>query len=153
MVLEGDEAIIAYSAAFRRAALQGSSSSRMCAALSAPLYAALRLLGVECGLEESHLQQCNHVFLRLADGRVLDVTADQFTMGGNDAFAAVYLGPRRGIHLNATAWPGENEWPALMAELKRLYPEFPAVEVGRTVGLVLRSLPAGLVKFDREGSA
>lgn len=147
MTLSDDGEILAYASAFRRAVLQGSRSTRMCAALSAPLNAALRELGVACELEESELEECNHIFLRLTDGRVLDVTADQFNLAGCEVLPAVYLGPASEIHRGARMWPGENDWPNLMAEMKRLYPEFGPGKVGMTVRVVLQSLPAGLVEF------
>lgn len=76
----------------------------MCAALSGPLQAALQVQGVDCSLEESHLPCCNHVSLRLADGRVFDVTSDQFDIGAAERVPPVYLGSGLDIHRGARPW-------------------------------------------------
>lgn len=145
--LQGDIALLSYSARFRSAVLKGASSSRMCAALSGPLHAALQAKGVDCSLEESTLPLCNHVFLRLADGRALDVTADQFDTGGGARVPAVYLGRGLEVHRGARPWLGGGEWNALMQELGRLVLGLDPGWVGETVSVVLRSLPAELVEF------
>lgn len=139
--------IRAYAEEFREVVLQGASSERMCIALSAPLHAALQVLGVPSRLMETSFGEFSHVFISLDDGRVLDPTADQFNGCSNEKLPGVYLGVPAGIHGGATPWPDGQEWQALMEQLKRLYPAFHAREVGKTVGLVLRSLPAGLCDF------
>lgn len=56
-------------------------------AVSAPLQSFLAgLYGLETTLEEVDFGSCNHVWLRLSDGRILDATADQFGLD------KVYLG-------------------------------------------------------------
>ena len=50
----------------------------MCAVVCYPLSGYLSMIGIEAAIEEVDLQYSNHVFLRLADGRILDPTADQF---------------------------------------------------------------------------
>lgn len=73
---------------FRGGILQGRSSSLMCFAVSAALQGFLSALcNIETELVELDFEHCNHVVLRLSDGRILDATADQF-----DGMPAVYLG-------------------------------------------------------------
>lgn len=80
---------------FRRGILGKRPSKLMCMAVSAPLQGLLSALyGVECVLEELDFPQCNHVFLRLPDGRILDATADQFGL------EAVYLGEVPDVYKN-----------------------------------------------------
>lgn len=147
--LEGvnTSALLQYATSFREAVLQGTSSSRMCAAISGPLGAVVDLLGVGHELVQSDLGVCDHIFLRLADGQVLDATADQFNWCSREALPGVYLGPGRGIHQNPRPWPGGQEWRPLMLELRRLYPSLDATDVGFTVGITLRTLPGGLCDF------
>jgi hypothetical protein len=139
--------LLTYAREYREAVLRGDSSERMCAALSAPLHAAFQILGIPTQLVETDLGECVHIFLQLADGRVLDPTADQFNWCSRQKLPGVYLGAPALIHERPTPWAGGQEWRALMAELKRLYPDFSASEVGRNVGMVLRSLPPGLCEF------
>lgn len=145
--------ILRYATEFREAVLLGSSSARMCVALAAPLAAAFGVLGLRAQLHESDLGHCNHVFIRLEDGRVLDPTADQFNDNSAEALPGVYLGHEARIHQAARAWGGGREWIALMAQLQRLYPDFGAAEVARTVRLVLTTLPKGVCDFEREARA
>lgn len=95
-----DEDIIECAADFRDGILHGSPSFMMCAAVCWPLAGFLRFSGVDCDTEERELEgdadTANHVWIRLADGRVLDPTADQFDGMG---LPPVYLGkPLAPIH-------------------------------------------------------
>lgn len=72
---------------FRSGILDGRPSRMMCFAVCAPLQAYLSMCGVETALVEAHFEECNHVWLQLPDGRILDPTADQF------GFPRVYIGP------------------------------------------------------------
>ena len=139
--------ILTYAREFRDAILQGGSSEWMCAALSAPLYAALQASGTPSQLMVSDLGECKHIFLRLADGWVLDPTADQFNWCSRQELPGVYLGVPALIHEGAVPWPGGQEWHELMKALKRLYPALGATDVGRTVSWTLRTLPSGLCEF------
>ena len=71
-----------------RAGILGKrASAGMCMVVSAPLQGLLSAIyGVETTLETLDFGIINHVWLRLADGRVLDATADQFDR------APIYLG-------------------------------------------------------------
>lgn len=141
--------LLAYAREFREAVLQGCSSERMCAALSAPLHAVLLARGSASELVVSDLGECEHVFLRLPDGLVLDPTADQFNPFSREKHPGVYFGAPALIHKGAIPWPGGQEWHELMRELKRLYPALDAAAVGRTVSLTLRTLPPGLCEFKK----
>lgn len=139
--------LLSYTRLFRETILQGASSEQMCVALSAPLHAAFRARGTPSQLVASDLGECEHIFLRLADGLVLDPTADQFNWCSRQKLPGVYLGAPALIHEGATPWPGGQEWHQLMTALKRLYPTLCATDVGRTVSLILRTLPPGLCEF------
>lgn len=139
--------LLTYAQDFRESVLQGCSSQWMCVALSAPLHAAFRARGTASELVVTDLGECEHVFLRLADGQVLDPTADQFNWCSRQKLPGVYLGAPALIHEGAIQWPGGHEWHELMTELKRLYPALSASEVGHTVSLTLRTLPQGLCQF------
>lgn len=139
--------LLTYARVFREAILQGASSERMCVALSAPLHAAFQARGTPSQLVVSDLGECEHIFLRLADGQVLDPTADQFNWCSRQKLPGVYLGASALIHDGAVPWSGGQEWHELMTELKRLYPALGATDVGRTVSWTLRTLPPGLCEF------
>ncbi len=138
---------------FRAALLGDSSSAWMCAAVSAPLCAALEVQGVTASLMEADLGECNHVFLKLTSGLYLDPTADQFNWCSRHQLPPVYLGPGVAIHEKAVPWPGGTEWRPLLAELYRLCPEFDAGRIGQMVGSTLRTLPVGLCEFRKMGES
>jgi hypothetical protein len=94
-----DAELIEFAMSFREGILDGTPSDMMCAAVSWPLAALLRCSGMDCTTEEAKdiptcFGTCNHVWIRLADGRVLDPTADQF----GEQYLPVYLGPPIEIH-------------------------------------------------------
>ena len=60
----------------------------MCFAVSWPLQAYLKSVGIDTELIEGSCGDAEHYWLRLQDGRILDATADQF----NNAGPKVYLG-------------------------------------------------------------
>ncbi|KQT59997.1 hypothetical protein ASG52_19930 [Methylobacterium sp. Leaf456] len=93
-----DKQLVWFASEFREGILDGGSPRMMCWAVSAPLEALLRMYGVETELAESDLGECNHFFLRLPDGRVLDPTADQFNYVRSEAMPPVYLGPPVDLH-------------------------------------------------------
>lgn len=96
-----DAELIECATEFREGILDGRDSDRMCAMVCWPLAGLLRMYGVETETIESDLGCCNHIWLRLEDGRALDPTADQF----NRLFPylkmpPVYLGEPTEIHLD-----------------------------------------------------
>jgi hypothetical protein len=94
-----DEQIIEFASEFREGLLDGDSSHMMCAAVCYPLVTLLNMSGLKAELVESDLGECNHAWLRLADGRTLDPTADQFNWLFPDlAMPPVYLGPPTKLH-------------------------------------------------------
>lgn len=94
-----DAELIAFAADFREGILDGGPSNWMCAAVCWPLAGLLRFNGIDCDCIESDLGHCNHIWIRLADGRALDPTADQFNqMFPSLNFPPVYLGAPASIH-------------------------------------------------------
>lgn len=81
----------------RRGILGKRSPYMMCMAVSAPLQGLLAFHGVDAELVELDFTTVNHVVLRLADGRILDATADQFGL------EAVYLGELPALYQDWTA--------------------------------------------------
>lgn len=95
-----DDELIEFAKEFREGILGGRESAWMCAAICWPLGSLLTMMhGIEVEYVEGDLGECNHVWLRLADGRVLDPTADQFNRLFPDlAMPPVYLGAPTKIH-------------------------------------------------------
>jgi hypothetical protein len=93
-----DARLVKFATAFREGVLDGRPSWMMCFAISAPLAGLLEAHGVRAELCESDLGEWNHVWLRLADGRVLDPTADQFNELFGYEMPPVYLGPPTNLH-------------------------------------------------------
>lgn len=81
--------LISIARGFRQGILGKRPSVGMCMAVCAPLQGFLSAVhGLETTIEEVDFGFINHVYLRLADGRILDPTADQFP-----DMPDVYLGP------------------------------------------------------------
>lgn len=142
-----DTEILQYASEFRFAVIGDRNSARMCAAISAPLCAALVVLGVPSLVMESNLCDCNHVFIQLQDGRVLDPTADQFNWCSSSHLPGVYLGRGTKIHANAQEHRQAECWKPLLQEFKRFAPQYSAQEVGSMVRLTLATLPAGMCEL------
>lgn len=106
-----DEDLIEFATEFREGILGGASPLLRCAMVCWPLSTLLRMHGVANESVDSDLGDMNHVWLRLADGRALDPTADQFNVwypGRN--LPSVYLGPPLDIHgASPPAKHGEQE--------------------------------------------
>lgn len=142
-----NEEISLYATEFRNRVLRGRSSSMMCVALSAPLMAALDAQGVACELQETGQYDLLHSFIKLDDGLVLDVTADQFNRYGESSFPPVYLGPPTRFHMPATAMDYEIPWDKLMHSFKRFTPSLEASQVGDLVYQALSTLPSEINPF------
>lgn len=94
-----DTELVEYASEFREGILDGRPSAWMCGMVCYPLAGLLEMCGVKVEVVESDLGHCNHVWMRLEDGRALDPTADQFNVLFPDlAMPAVYLGPPAKIH-------------------------------------------------------
>lgn len=95
MTLDQVKDDIAQAAAeFRKGLLGSRDSMGMCAVVCRPLAGFLNALGISCECEEIDLVSVdgavtNHVWIKLADGRYLDPTVDQFGYK-----KPVYLGKR-----------------------------------------------------------
>lgn len=97
-----DEQLVHYATEFREGILDGRSSAFMCGMVCWPLSTLLGMYGVKNTTVESDLGEINHIWIRLADGRVLDPTADQFGQLFPDmALPPVYLGEPLSIHSEA----------------------------------------------------
>lgn len=93
-----DKDLIEFATEFREGILDGHPSRFMCAAVSWPLAGLLRVSGIPCEAVESDLGDCNHVWIKLSDGRALDPTADQFNFPFFKQYPPVYLGPPTELH-------------------------------------------------------
>lgn len=93
-----DKQLVRFAAQFRKGMLGKESSHRRCAMVSWPLASLLSASGVECRTVEGDLGFCNHVWIELEDGRVLDATLDQFNDPPGFVWPAVYLGPATFLH-------------------------------------------------------
>lgn len=98
-----DKQLLRFATQFRKGILNGGHSNMACFAVSAPLVALLSVHGVKGELIEGDLGHCNHFWIQLEDGRVLDPTADQFNaFEGFKPMPPVYLGPPAKIHPKAS---------------------------------------------------
>ena len=95
-----DADLIEIATEFRAGILDGGPSDWMCADVSWPLASLLSAIyGVECETVETDLGECNHIWIKLADGRALDPTADQFNRWfPRKAYPPVYLGCPTELH-------------------------------------------------------
>lgn len=92
-----DRDIVRTAANFRSGMLDGGTSRLMCFAVCWPLLGLLEYGGALRGrLLESTVTAgaftCNHIYIGLDDGRVLDPTADQFNSVFEPQMPKVYLG-------------------------------------------------------------
>lgn len=142
-----DSDLLQFAMDFRAAIIGDKDSAWMCAAISGPLCAALEVKGVSCQLMESDLGECNHVFIQLQDGRILDPTADQFNWCSANPLPGVYLGPEKIIHADAVPSQHAECWKPLLREFKRLAPQYLAREVGTMVRSALATLPTGICEL------
>ncbi len=90
-----DAELIDIATEFRDGILDGRPSKMMCYMVSAPLAGFLNFYGLRADLIGGDL---GHFWIRLADGRVLDPTADQFNDEGFEVLPPVYLGPPTMLH-------------------------------------------------------
>lgn len=97
-----DRQLVRFAAGFREGILDGGPSDMMCAAVCWPLVTLLNMHGVKCEATESRgietsFGTSNHIWIRLADGRALDPTADQFSSKARQ-YPPIYLGEPTEIH-------------------------------------------------------
>lgn len=133
--------LLEYATALRAAVIADSSSAMLCMAITAPLHSALQRLGVKTLITASELDTCNHLFLTLDDGQVLDPTADQFNTPGSPRYPPVYLGPMLDIHRPSKPWPHPSYWCRLLESGAHLVSADDPRAVGRFVRIVLDTLP------------
>lgn len=117
-----DAELIAECLAFRSGILAGRKSGGMCAVVCLALGGYLSgIVGIKVDIIQGvtdidAVEWCNHVWLRMPDGRVLDPTMDQFNEAMGEHFPAVYLGkPHPVVHQEPQhnlIDPGKIEVPA-----------------------------------------
>lgn len=90
-----DAELLEIASEFREGILNGGPSNWMCAAICWPLASLLRAIyNVDCETIEFDAGACNHVWIKLADGRALDPTLDQFNLWfPHKNYPPVFLGP------------------------------------------------------------
>lgn len=90
-----DDELIAFASAFRKGVLGDRGPERMCMAVCLPLVSLLSCGGVKCELVEGNIDDWDHCWIKLLDGRdwVLDPTADQFS-DSETQMPSIFLGPR-----------------------------------------------------------
>lgn len=107
-----DAELIEVAAGFRDGLLDGEPSDMNCFKVVAPLAGLLEFYGVDAKVVEGYVvlkrgsngQTCNHFWIQLADGRVLDPTADQFNKAHKKDMPPVYLGsPTLRLHRPTSA--------------------------------------------------
>lgn len=99
MSVKSDKELKRFCLEFRDGILGSRSSESMCFALSGRLRSLLNsIYGVETELIEGIVKTCvyvsNHFWLQLADGRILDPTADQFNDALKKKMPKIYLGEK-----------------------------------------------------------
>ena len=132
-----NEEILNLSREFRQAVLEKDPSDEMCMALSSNLLALLHSKGAAGSLEISELEEIDHIFIKLPDGQILDVSADQF----GSQYQDVYMGPALDIHANPEPFEFAPIWNKLLSKIMERYPDADVALVGQEVGGVLRSMP------------
>jgi len=96
-----DKQLISVARAMRRGILGKRPSAKQCMVVSASLQGYLSAVhGVQTELITVDFPEIDHVFLKLADGRILDPTADQFGLD------AIYLGEMPELY---RGWIGETQ--------------------------------------------
>jgi hypothetical protein len=93
-----DKQLVKFTAAFKRGILGKSSSDGACFMVCAPLVSLLNLHGVAAELVNRKMGNGNHYWIKLADGRVLDPTAEQFNNRSVSQWPPVYLGRPYSLH-------------------------------------------------------
>lgn len=70
----------------------------MCFAVCLPLYHYLILCGYDVSLIEGEIETfddvCNHFWIKLKDGQIIDPTADQFKKPSGDNMPKIYFGDK-----------------------------------------------------------
>jgi len=79
---------------FTKGLLGSRPSNQMCFAVCTALAGYLNFSGYHCRLTEGKVGKCEHYWLTLPDGTVLDPTADQFKQPSGDAMPRVYVGEK-----------------------------------------------------------
>lgn len=86
--------IIQIASDFRDGMLDGKPSMSMCFAVCYVLVGYLRFTGYECGLVEGKVGECEHYWIKLGAGNIIDPTADQFNQPNGESMPKTYYGKK-----------------------------------------------------------
>lgn len=79
---------------FRGGLLDHRPSGSMCFMVSSALAGYLSFSGYDCKLTKGYVGECEHFWLTLPDGIIIDPTADQFPQPTGDDMPKVYIGEK-----------------------------------------------------------
>lgn len=110
-----DKQLLKAVTSFRFGLIGNNSSSLMCMAVSAPLQGFLYVCGINTELINGGIDGiwCNHVWLKMSDGRIIDATADQFNETAKSdkmIMPKVYIGERPTWYLDEPWQPSYAEF-------------------------------------------
>lgn len=75
-----DKKIKKFVMGFTKGVLGKGNSTDMCFAVCSPLSTLLNAMGISCILAEGEIFGNHHIWIALSDGRIIDPTADQFSL-------------------------------------------------------------------------
>lgn len=105
-----DKQLIRFAKSFRTGIIGRKAGDYACFMVCAPLAPLLRHSGVKAEMRDGWIAldvgSINHYWIELADGRVLDPTAEQFNKRLGLDLPRVYLGPPTQIHPNGQETKG-----------------------------------------------
>ena len=78
---------------FQSGLLDGRGTTDMCFVVCAALEGYLNFSGRACKVVKGEVNGCNHFWIALPDGRIIDPTADQFPRPNGPPMPKVYIGP------------------------------------------------------------
>ena len=84
---------------FRKGLLNSRHSDMMCFAMSSALAGYLNFCGYKCELTCGHVYKCEHYWITLDGGMIIDATADQFNEPDGSSMLGVYIGVKPSWYL------------------------------------------------------
>lgn len=93
-----DKELIKIASGFTKGLLNKRESKNMCFAVSLPLQGYLSICGVETEIIHGEIELkneiCNHFWLKLPCGRILDATANQFKTPEGKEMPKIFIGKK-----------------------------------------------------------
>ena len=86
--------IVTIAEGFREGMLGEEDSTNWCYMVAAPLQGYLSLLGFDCEITEGEVDEKEHYWLTMADGLILDPTADQFPTPEGEVMPPIFYGQK-----------------------------------------------------------